>query len=96
VFVSPQPVDAYVAALGGAGFEVLDVREEAIEARVSEWADFLSAYHDAVLGWVGGPDPTAGALRDRLHLIRHAMETLFGGRPTFDAHWTYITARKPF
>ena len=36
-----------------------------------------------------------GALRDRLHLIRHAMETLFGGRPSFNACWTYITARKP-
>jgi hypothetical protein len=79
-----------------AGFEVLDVRKETIEARVSEWFEFLSAYHDAVLGWVGGPEPTPGALRDRLHLIRHAMETQFGGRPSFNACWTYITARKPF
>ena len=63
---------------------------------MSEWFEFLSAYHDAVLGWVGGPEPTPGALRDRVHLIRHAMETLFGGRPSFDARWTYITARKPF
>ena len=66
-----------------------------IEAKVGEWFEFLSAYHDAVLGWVGGADPTPGALRDRLHLIRHAMETLFGGRPSFNACWTYITARKP-
>ena len=71
------------------------MREETIEARVSEWFEFLSAYHDAVLGWVGGSDPSPGALRDRLHLIRHAMETLFGGRPSFNACWTYITARKP-
>ena len=95
VFVPPRPLEFYVDALREAGFEVLDVREETIEARVSEWFDFLSAYHDAVLGWVGGPDPTPGALRDRLHLIRHAMETLFGGRPSFNACWTYITARKP-
>ena len=34
---------------------------------------------------------TPGALRDRLHLIRQATETLFGGRPSFDAGWT-VTA----
>jgi SAM-dependent methyltransferase len=95
VFVPARPLDAYLGALEAAGFEVLDVRKETIEARVSEWFEFLSAYHDAVLGWVGGPEPTPGALRDRLHLIRQAMETQFGGRPSFDACWTYITARKP-
>ena len=95
VFVAPRPLDSYLQALTDAGFEGLDVREETIEARVSEWFEFLSAYHYAVLGWVGGPDPTPGALRDRLHLIRHAMETLFGGRPSFNACWTYISARKP-
>ena len=95
VFVPPRPLDFYLQALGDAGLEVLDVREETIEARVSEWFEFLSAYHYAVLGWVGGEDPTPAALRDRLHLIRHAMETLFGGRPSFNACWTYITARKP-
>jgi ubiquinone/menaquinone biosynthesis C-methylase UbiE len=101
VFLQPRPLDFYVDSLGAAGFEVLDVREETIEARVSEWFEFLSAYHDAVLGWVGGTqridgaEPTPGAVRDRLHLIRHAMETLFGGRPSFNACWTYITARKP-
>ena len=100
VFLQPRPLDSYVDALGEAGFEVLGVREETIEARVSEWFEFLSAYHDAVLGWVGGTqridgaEPTPGAVRDRLKLIRHAMETLFGGRPTFNACWTYITARK--
>jgi ubiquinone/menaquinone biosynthesis C-methylase UbiE len=95
VFVAPRPLDSYLQALTDAGFEVLEVREETIEARVSEWFEFLSAYHYAVLGWVGGADPSPGALRDRLHLIRHAMETLFGGRPSFNACWTYITARKP-
>jgi ubiquinone/menaquinone biosynthesis C-methylase UbiE len=101
VFLQPRPLDSYLEALRGAGFEVLDVREETIEARVGEWFEFLSAYHDAVLGWVGGTkridgaDPTPGAVRDRLHLIRHAMETLFAGRPSFNACWTYITAHKP-
>ena len=36
--------------------------EETIEAGVDEWFEFLSAYHDAVLGWVGGTDPSPGAL----------------------------------
>jgi hypothetical protein len=34
-------------------------------------------------------------VRDRLALIRHAMETLFGGRPAFRCCWTYINAVKP-
>jgi ubiquinone/menaquinone biosynthesis C-methylase UbiE len=101
VFVPPRPLESYLDALRAAGFEALEVREETIEAKVSEWFEFLTAYHDAVLGWVGGTqridgaEPTPGAVRDRLHLIRHAMETLFGGRPSFNACWTYITARKP-
>ena len=33
VFVPPRPLEFYVDALGDAGFEVLDVREETIEAR---------------------------------------------------------------
>ena len=57
MFVAPRPLDFYLHALDDAGFEVLDVREETIEARVSEWFEFLSAYHYAVLGWVGGTDP---------------------------------------
>jgi ubiquinone/menaquinone biosynthesis C-methylase UbiE len=95
VFVPTRPLEAYLDALREAGFELIGVREETIEARVGEWFEFLSAYHDAVLGWVGGPEPTPAALRDRLRLIRHAMETLFAGRPSFNACWTYITARKP-
>jgi ubiquinone/menaquinone biosynthesis C-methylase UbiE len=101
VFLQPRPLESYLEALREAGFDILDVREETIEAKVSEWFEFLTAYHDAVLGWVGGTqridgaEPTPGAVRDRLHLIRHAMETLFGGRPSFNACWTYITAQKP-
>ena len=83
-----------------AGFEVLDVREETIEARVSEWFEFLSRLprRGARLGRRHAADrrrrATPGAVRDRLHLIRHAMETLFGGRPSFNACWTYITRER--
>ena len=73
------------------------VREASIEARVQEWYELLVAYHDAVLGWVGGTEKVDGArateaaVADRLKLMRQAMDVLFHGRPTFQACWTYIT-----
>ena len=52
-----------------------------------------------MLGWVGGTEKIDGAcaeltqaVADRLRLIRHAMDVLFHGRPTFQACWTYITS----
>ena len=79
----------------------LQVQARTIEARVDDWFEFLSAYHEAVLGWVGGSAKVDGAapsetgVRDRLALIRHAMETLFGGRSAFRCCWTYINAVRP-
>ena len=35
--------------------------------------------------------PSEQAVTDRLALMRHAMDVLFHGRPTFQACWTYIT-----
>ena len=73
------------------------VREASIEARVDDWFELLRAYHDAVLGWVGGTEkidgtaPSDQAVADRLTLMRHAMDVLFQGRPKFQACWTYIT-----
>lgn len=99
VFLPPRGLQHYLDALEVAGLTVLDVSEATIEASVEEWFEFLSAYHDAVLGWVGGTEkidgvaPSEAAVADRLKLIRHAMETLFGGRPTFNACWTYVTAQ---
>jgi ubiquinone/menaquinone biosynthesis C-methylase UbiE len=96
VFLPVRPLDYYVRCLKDAGFVVDDVTARGIEARVDDWFEFLSAYHDAVLGWVGGSskvegaDATPDAVRDRLALIRHAMDTLFGGRPSFRCCWTYI------
>jgi SAM-dependent methyltransferase len=101
VFLPVRPLDFYLRSLEAAGFTVEDVTARTIEARVDDWFEFLSAYHEAVLGWVGGSPkvdgrtPEEGAVRDRLALIRHAMETLFGGRQTFQCCWTYITCLKP-
>ena len=69
--------------------------------RSGDWFEFLSAYHEAVLGWVGtsakvdGKAPSREAVADRLALIRHAMDTLFGGRDAFRCCWTYINCVRP-
>ena len=98
VFLPVRPLRYYVRGLEEAGFAVDEVTARGIEARVDDWFEFLSAYHEAVLGWVGGSSKVEGsaaaadAVRDRLALIRAAMETLFGGRPSFRCCWTYINA----
>jgi ubiquinone/menaquinone biosynthesis C-methylase UbiE len=97
VFLPVRPLDYYLRSLAGAGFDIEQVTARTIEARVDDWFEFLSAYHEAVLGWVGGSTKVEGvapgqeAVRDRLALVRHAMETLFGGRQMFRCCWTYIT-----
>jgi ubiquinone/menaquinone biosynthesis C-methylase UbiE len=101
VFLPVRPLDYYVRCLEAAGFRMEDVAARTIEARVDDWFQFLSAYHEAVLGWVGGSvridgrAPTDDAVRDRLALIRHALDTLLGGRPSFRCCWTYINGVKP-
>ena len=98
VFLPVRPLAYYVGCLEDAGFAIDEVTARGIEARVDDWFEFLSAYHEAVLGWVGGSSKVErgaadeAAVRDRLALIRHAMETLFGGRPSFRCCWTYINA----
>jgi hypothetical protein len=100
VFLAPRPLDHYLGALRTGGFELADVSERTIEARVDEWFEFLSAYADAVLGWVGGSakvdgmEATEAAAQDRLDLLRASLDVIFGGRPTFLASWTYITATR--
>jgi len=101
VFLEPRPLSFYVETLESAGLRVDSVREGAVQASVSQWFEFLCAYHDAVLGWVGGTDrvngrpPSADAVRDRMLLIRQAIDLLFGQRDTFEACWTYLTCSLP-
>ena len=100
VFLAPRPLEHYLDALRGAGFAIEDVTERTIEARVDEWYEFLAAYADAVLGWVGGSAKVDGeaaspeAAAARLELLRESLNTIFGGRPTFRCCWTYITASR--
>lgn len=101
VFLPVRPLEYYVGCLEAAGLPVEDVTARTIEANVNDWFEFLSTYHDAVLGWVGGVAKVDGraaspdAVRDRLALIRQAMNTLFGGRQEFRCCWTYITCVRP-
>jgi SAM-dependent methyltransferase len=100
VFLAPRSLDYYLDALGAAGFAIDDITERTIEARVDEWYEFLAAYADAVLGWVGGSAKIDGepatpeAATARLELLRESLNTIFGGRPTFLCCWTYITATR--
>ena len=101
VFLAPRPLETYLNALRESGFTVDEVTERTIEADVREWYEFLAAYADAVLGWVGGSVKVDGvaageeAAADRLELLRSALDVIFGGRPTFLCCWTYISASKP-
>jgi SAM-dependent methyltransferase len=101
VFLAPRPLDLYLDALRESGLVVDEVTERTIEADVQEWYEFLAAYADAVLGWVGGSVKVDGfaatdeAAADRLELLRASLDVIFGGRPTFLCCWTYISASKP-
>ncbi len=97
VFLAPRPVDFYVAALEEGGLHVEDVEEASIVAQVDDWYEFLTAYHEPVLGWLGGTEKVDGvaatpaAVADRLRLMREAMQVLFGPDRQFQACWTYLT-----
>lgn len=100
VFLQPRPLAYYTDALVRNGLTVTDVSQATIVADVDEWFGLMAAYHEAVLGWVGGTkriegrEPSEEAVRDRLRIMRHAMDTIFGARDSFKACWTYITATK--
>ena len=100
VFLKPRPLEHYLGALRAAGFEIAEVTERTIEAEVEDWYEFLAAYADAVLGWVGGSEKVDGmgasdkAAADRLRLLRESLAALFGGRATFDCCWTYVSGHR--
>ncbi len=98
VFMHPRPLEHYTDALTRNGLTVTDVSQATIVADVNEWYELMTAYHEAVLGWVGGTkriegaEPSETAVADRLRIMRHAIDTIFGTRDSFKACWTYITA----
>ncbi len=96
-FLPVRPLDHYLDSLRSEGFEVTGVQHRRIPARVSEWFDFLSVYHEGALGWIGGAEKTAGVpaseevIGDRLSIMRLAMREVFHDAFEFGASWTYIT-----
>jgi ubiquinone/menaquinone biosynthesis C-methylase UbiE len=100
VFLAPRPLEYYLEALESAGFELDEVTERTIEADVEEWYEFLAAYAEAVLGWLGGSAKVDGtpaseeATADRLRLLHDSLAVIFGGRSTFSCCWTYITTTR--
>ena len=96
-FLPVRPLAHYVGALDAAGFRIERVGHRTIAADTAEWTAFLAAYHEGVLGWVGGSEriegepPTEEAVADRLRLLRESVERVFDGA-SFDAVWTYIDA----
>ncbi len=100
-FLPVRPLDYYLHHLTQAGFEVDAVAHRVIDAQVADWFDFLSVYHDGVLGWAGGVEKIDGRAPDketvelRLQLIRVSLERLFDQRRKFRACWTYLTCTKP-
>lgn len=98
-FLPVRPLDYYVGILEQEGFDVTTVERLTIPARVDQWYDFLSVYHEGVLGWVGGAEKVTGeaapsrAVEDRLSLMRRSLERIFARQSAFGASWTYITCR---
>ncbi|MDX1611388.1 MAG: class I SAM-dependent methyltransferase [Candidatus Thermoplasmatota archaeon] len=100
-FVPVRELSTYEEALEAAGLEILDVTHREITAEVDEWYEFLSVYHEGVLGWIGGAQKLTGepaseqAVADRLSIMREAMDRVFDGKESFQAVWTYITCQRP-
>lgn len=100
-FLPVRPLDFYLQRLIQAGFVIDAVAHRVVEARVSDWFEFLSAYHEGVLGWAGGSERIDGSSPDatitelRLQLIHESLERLFDQQPTFRACWTYLTCTRP-
>lgn len=98
-FLPVRPLDYYENALSNAGFAIDEIQAHSIQARVLDWYEFLAAYHEGVLGWVGGSEridgapPSDDAVRDRLALMKQAFDRLFDNKASFAASWTYITCR---
>jgi SAM-dependent methyltransferase len=96
-FLPVRPLDHYLSAFESAGFRIRGVEHRVIEAEREQWFEFLGAYHEGVLGWVGGSEriesqpPTADAVADRLRLLRESVERVFT-EPSFRAVWTYLEA----
>lgn len=99
-FLPIRPLSFYLECFGDAGLDVEAVTVQPVEALVSEWSDFLNAYHEGVLGWAGGckridgRDATPDIVALRKQLLGASLDRLFHGAASFQACWTHIRCRK--
>lgn len=99
-FLPVRDLSYYTNCISEAGFTLESVRLRTIEARVDQWYSFLEVYHEGVLGWVGGAekitktDASQEMVQLRKKLMWEGMQQIFFQKDSFDAVWTYITARK--
>ena len=97
-FLPVRELEYYTKSLEENGFTIKDIQCHPINASVDEWYDFLSVYHEGVLGWVGGAEKVSNQkvsshfISLRKALMRLAMEDIFNGSDSFQAAWTYINA----
>ena len=100
-FLPVRPLGYYLDALRASGFEVAEVFEQVVDALVRDWGEFLSAYHEGLLGWAGGSKridgraPSEEVVTLRQKLLSESLAALFESRTSFRTCWTYIRCRKP-
>jgi len=99
-FLPVRPLSYYLDALREASFDVVNCFARPVQALVTEWSDFLSTYHEGILGWAGGSKRIDGQSQSdevitlRKQLLRESLIALFKDKPSFEASWTYITCRR--
>ena len=96
VFMQPRPLEYYTDALERNGLTVTDVSQATIVANVDEWFELMTAYHEAVLGWVGGTkriegeEPSEEAVRrsaaDHAPCARHDLRRARLVQGVLDVH----------
>ena len=97
-FLPVKDLKFYTKSLQKNGFKISNIDWLPINAKVDEWFDFLSVYHEGVLGWVGGTEKIENKkinpkfISLRKNLIRLALDDIFKDKNNFQAAWTYITA----
>ena len=99
-FLPVRDADHYQKAFERVGFTVRSRIVRSFDALVTDWYDFLSVYHEGVLGWIGGAEKIVGhkaseaEVVQRKRLMRMAMDTIFDGKNRFRASWTYFQCEK--
>ena len=98
-FLPVRELTHYTSCFEAAGFQIQEVSCLPIKANVQQWYSFLEVYHEGVLGWVGGAtkvtkEPASvEMIALRKELMWKGMQRIFSGNDSFDAVWSYITAR---